>query len=178
MGLSGSQNRQTVLTRLTPEQREDAVGRYLRGDPVAVIVIQYDLNYNSFYKLLKEMHVELRDRSPEAKTIRNARFDLAIKLYMKGMAVNQIEVETGVRQPQLHREIVLRGIPMRRPTSPATRAHLIDDLDIDLSELTDQDRAVMFPEADAIPIGSGIGKYSDKEKDKAREEGLEVSATE
>jgi uncharacterized protein YerC len=150
MGLSGSATRKTVLTRLTDEERADAVEMYLRGEPVAAIIIKYELNYNAFYRLITDQGVEMRERSPENRKIRNERLDLAMKLYQKGITLNQIEIETGIRQPEIHREVVRRGIPMRRAYAHKQTHGMVEDEMFSLSDLTDKERALLLPEADPI----------------------------
>lgn len=153
MGLSDSVQRKSVLNRLTSEQVEEIVQMYQQGDPVAMIIVKYGLNYNAFYKLLSDEGVEYRQRGPEQKKIRDKRMDIAIGLYRQGLNLYQIEIETGIRQPQLHRELHRRGVPLRRgrklPPGFDSDLDIADDAsEFDLEDLTDREREVLMPEDD------------------------------
>lgn len=153
MGLSDSVQRKSVLNRLTSEQVEEIVQMYQQGDPVAMIIVKYGLNYNAFYKLLSDEGVEYRQRGPEQKKIRDKRMDIAIGLYRQGLNLYQIEIETGIRQPQLHRELHRRGVPLRRgrklPSGFDSDLDIADDAsEFDLEDLTDREREVLMPEDD------------------------------
>jgi len=152
LGLGDSVKRKSSLSRLTPEDIADAIAMYQDGQPVAAIIMKHKLNYNSFYKLLGDQGIEMRDRGPEGKDLRKDRLDLAVSLYERGISLYSIEVETGIRQPEVHRELHKRGIQLRR-TSRALAAlgklgmGMTED-DIDLDNLSDRERELLKPEDD------------------------------
>lgn len=150
MGLSDSVKRKSSVTRLTEEDVQDAVAMYESGAPVAAIILKHGLNYNAFYKMLSTRGIEFRERSESGRETRKQRKDLAVKMYLKGISLAQIEIESGIRQPEIHRELHIRGIPLRRSRLLRPRDILDmeeDELDFDVDELTDTERSLL-PEDD------------------------------
>lgn len=156
MGLGGSAKRKSALTRLTREQISEAIEMYGRGVSVLEIIERFDLNYTSFYKLLRDEGVGMRERGEEGKEIRKDRIDLAVKMYVKGESLYTIEIETGIRQPVLHGEIHRRGIPLRRKRRVGVGGSKIRDEDDDLFDvdmLTDRELEILSPEDDLRNVG-------------------------
>lgn len=129
----GKAMRRSALSRLSDEEREEAVKMYLDGAPVQAILHEFNLNYNAFYKLLSEENVEMRQRSESAKADRKLRMDHAVALYEEGLPLWQIERDTGLRQPQIHRELHLRGVPLRRQRRAEAAAAAVERYDEDLA---------------------------------------------
>lgn len=104
------------LASLKPEQAEEFIERYEAGEVATKLLADYGLNYPQMYTLLDMMGVTPRSKRPGLKEAREKQLEHAIQLYIEsGATIAEIVAETGVHQPVLHREIRLRGIPMRRP---------------------------------------------------------------
>jgi transposase len=167
MGLSGSAVRKSVLTRLSPEQVENIIKMYNEGASVIHINVKYGLNYNAFYRLLRDNGVKYRDRGPEAMEDREERIQQALRLYMRDVPIQQIEAETGIRQPIMHRELHARGIPLRgRGKYARAKLGLEGDTDIiDLAEPTTREENIL--QKDAEGYLDALQKYEEEQKLKA-----------
>jgi transposase len=181
LGLSDSAKRRSSLSRLDDEQVAEAIQMYLDDRSVVEIILKFHLNYNSFYRLLREHGIEYRARSSEAKNDRAERMDLAIRMYIKGVPISQVEIETGIRQPMLHRELHLRGVPLRghpfRRKKGAGALLSEDDRDlIDLEELTGREVALLN-EGDKGYLET-LQRYEAEQREKAIDYGLPVSVEE
>lgn len=106
--------RRSVLDTMTEEDRNSAIKAYEDGTSASEIIGIYGLNYNAWYKLLRERGVELAVIQAENEELHSARMEHAIELYTKGVFLWKIVSETGIAQPQLHAELHKRGIKLRR----------------------------------------------------------------
>ena len=153
LGLSDSVKRRTVLTALTPAQVEEVVRLYLDGESAARIILQYNLNYNALYRLLNEQGVALRVQGPDVRELRKQRLDWAIRMYIEGASINNIEIETGIRQPVLHLELARRKVPLRKfLRQTAGPGFDTSDGMLELFELTDREHELLRPEDDPHPL--------------------------
>ena len=104
----------SVLDKLTPAQRQDITERWLGGSSAWSLIQEFGLNYNAFYRLMREEGVEYDAKKDERALDRTDRMDTAVKMYEGGEYLWKIKLETGVYQPALHEELHKRGIVLRR----------------------------------------------------------------
>lgn len=145
LGLRGKVGRRSCLTELFPEDVESIVQRYISGVSVAELIYEYGLNYNAFYKLLRQNNVELRSRGKTELQYHQERMDIAVRMYINGARLHTIFSETGIHQPALHRELHRRDVPLRRPNYGRSRLQDVEDIDVD--ELGEVEKLLM-PEED------------------------------
>ena len=88
---------------------------YRGGMRVVEVMTKYNLHSLAFYKLLTILGEPTRRRDPLNLEARKRQLDEAIAMYEQGFLIYEIESETGVAQPTLHKELHARGIPLRRP---------------------------------------------------------------
>ncbi len=131
LGLGDAKTRRTALSRLSPEDVQRIISLYLDNAPVGIICTDWGLSYNALYKLLGDNGVELRAHSVASTEVKNQRMDAAVRMYEAGARLYDIEEETGIRQPQLHRELHKRKIPLRKTTKAVTKLGFDPDLMVD-----------------------------------------------
>jgi hypothetical protein len=147
-GIEKAKPRRTVLSRLEDGEIERCINEYLEGAPVHVLLYKYKINYNALYTLLRENNVELRS-SKANKEVREERIRRAIELYLEGVLIADIEAETGIRQPVLHKELHQRHVPLRRGRGgKVKRKEPLERYDIDLDDYTSEEIDLLLPEDD------------------------------
>ena len=73
----------------------------------------------SFYDLLHLLQIPMRTTSKQHLEAKEKRILLAMDMYRKGYYIWEIEQETGIRQPEIHKELHRRDVPLRRPRERA-----------------------------------------------------------
>jgi len=116
-GRAASAHRQTLESRIGAQKLDDLFRRYEAGEPVSKLIEEHELDYNRFYALLRRYDITPRRRRDDLQEARQARLDHAVRLYQDGALITAIELETGVAQPQLHKELRRRKVELRRGSS-------------------------------------------------------------
>ena len=104
----------SVLDKLSAPERKHITERWLAGDSALSLIQEFGLNYNAFYRLMREEGVEYDAKKDERALDRADRMDTAIAMYESGEYLWKIKLETEVYQPALHEELHKRGITLRR----------------------------------------------------------------
>ena len=100
--------------RSTENVDTGAVVEAYNGDvPAREILVTFGLTYTKLYHILEEAGVPIRKVARAEGKKRS--MDEAVSLYEDGYPLYAIKEETGIAQPQLHAELHLRGVPLRRP---------------------------------------------------------------
>ena len=105
---------------------DGVVAAYRRKVPIRKICKEFDLGDTAnLYRILSAVSEPVRKYIPEEIATRKRQLDEAMRLYIAGMVINQIVLDTGISQTALHFEIRKRGIPLRRRrmTREALEAH-------------------------------------------------------
>lgn len=88
---------------------------YIDGDKVMDIQHKFEINPSTLYKILKAVGVPTRKYDPFIQEGREMQLDVACQMYEAGHPIYNIEIESGVSQVSLHKELRKRGIQFRRP---------------------------------------------------------------
>jgi hypothetical protein len=78
------------------------------------IAEKYDISTTSVYSVLSQLGIQPRRINREYLTAKKSRHDTAVQYYIDGWEIWRIEVETGVSQAPLYKELHIRGIKLRR----------------------------------------------------------------
>lgn len=102
--------------RLSEEEQEEFVARYLDYEPVIDLLDEYSINHTQMYQMLADRDVKPRMRQKSHEDAQNLALDHALELYQNSnLTITEISYETGIHQPMLHSTIHRRGVPLRRP---------------------------------------------------------------
>lgn len=104
----------SVLDKLSESERKDITERWLAGSSALSLIQEFGLNYNAFYRLMREEGVEYDAKKDERAQDRTDRMNTAVTMYENGEYLWKIKLETGVYQPALHEELHKRDIVLRR----------------------------------------------------------------
>lgn len=104
---------QRLSNRLTDTEIEDILTRYAQKEPVIDICRLYRIDAVAFYGLLNDLGMSPRTHSKEYLQDRKAQLDNAVRMYEEGWVIWFIEMETGVAQYQLYKELRRRGVELR-----------------------------------------------------------------
>lgn len=91
---------------------EKVVTAYVKGDSMVKIRKETELSYNTIYAILAAKKVPLRRTAGQSKE--DPALEQAIRMYEDGAKLIMIEIETGVSQTRLYKELYLRKITLRR----------------------------------------------------------------
>jgi len=128
LGISVNITGRGRAAQLTDEQIDEIIEAYNADENVSNLLMRFDLSYNALYKLLREHGVNYREVKHDWHQERALRLDRAVDLYVKGIPVLQIEIETGIRQPVLNRELKIRGLETRREAKRRTIAPMLGSI--------------------------------------------------
>lgn len=93
----------------------DICEAYVAEEPVSSILVRFKIANNTFYKILRERGVPIRNTA-EGRAPRKAFMDTAVDMYTQGIGVKDIYIETGISTSALYQELAVRNIPLRRKT--------------------------------------------------------------
>jgi len=91
----------------------DVLQMYTQGVPTADILSKHNISYNTLYSIMRKAGIE--PRTIKTQYVANERKQRAIELYIAGVPIWSIKMETGISQPTLHDALHQQGIPLRRP---------------------------------------------------------------
>lgn len=133
--LKGSGGRRSIVDDLDDEAKELIIRVYqTREVSLASVLAEFHLSYNQMYTLLRKEGVDVREFVDNERDTKKQRMDIAVKMYEDGARLWLIEDETGIRQPELHKELHIRGIVLRRDrgkVSPPTGISRLDKVSDD-----------------------------------------------
>lgn len=119
--LAASGGRRSIVEDLDDDVKEEIIRVYqTREVPLSVVLAQYGMSYNQMYTLLRREGVDIRKFIDHERTTKKHRMDIAVQMYEDGAKLWLIEDETGIRQPEMHKELHIRGVALRRG-SPSLR---------------------------------------------------------
>lgn len=87
--------------------------RYTNGDLVNTICDEEKITIQQMYAVIREAGIETRSQSQDRE--RAKRMEDAIRMYVAGSPLWEINTATEISTFALNREIHKRGIPLRRP---------------------------------------------------------------
>ena len=88
---------------------------YIDGGKLRDIAVKFEIDVSMIYKVLQAVGVPIRKYDPFVQEGRKRQLDEACAMYEAGYLIHEIEIECGVSQVMLHKEVRVRGIPFRRP---------------------------------------------------------------
>lgn len=132
--LEPSGGRRSIVDDLDDDAKELLIRVYqTREVPLSSVLAEFGMSYNQMYTLLRREGVDVREFIDNERETKKVRMDIAVKMYEEGARLWLIEDETGIHQPELHRELHKRGIELRRyrgklrPTTGVGRLDIVSD---------------------------------------------------
>lgn len=83
--------------------------------PVSALLIEYGVTHQQLYVALAERSIPTRAWVAGDSVVRNGdvRKDRAVELYRQGVPIWKIEMDTGMRGPDIYKVLHVRGIALR-----------------------------------------------------------------
>lgn len=132
--LQAGGGRRSIVDDLDDEAKELIIRVYqTREVPLASVLSEFGMSYNQMYTLLRREGIDIREFVDNEKKTKKLRLDIAVKMYEDGAKIWHIEDETGIRQPEMHKELHKRGVELRRerralkPKTGVTRLDKVAD---------------------------------------------------
>ncbi len=111
----GKAGRRSAVDMLDEEDKQVIIANYQsREIPMSAVLGEYGLSYNQMYTLLRKEGVEIRRHIDGERESKILRLNTAVQMYEDGALLWLIEDETGIHQPELHRELHKRNVTLRR----------------------------------------------------------------
>lgn len=111
--------RKSIVESLSDGAKEVIIANYQsREVPMSAVLVEFGLSYNQLYTLLRKEGIDVRKFIDQERATKKLRMDTAVQMYEDGAKLWLIEDETGILQPELHRELHRRGVELRRARKP------------------------------------------------------------
>lgn len=113
-GVLKEKGRYSILDKFSEETLNEFTKDYITGMKMRDMCEKYDISSPSVYAVLSQLGIQPRTLNREYLTAKKSQMDQAVQFYIDGWELWRIEVETGVSQPSLHKQLHIRGVKLRR----------------------------------------------------------------
>lgn len=112
---TGHRGRPGVMDKFTSAEIEQLAQDYEETEkPVHEILREYGISYQQLYSILGVLALPTRNYSVAKIKSKKARIDRAIQMYLDDKTIDEIQLETGVGNSYLYRELRRRGMQTKQ----------------------------------------------------------------